>query len=74
MRVPEGFKAATLLFSNDKWAEICSRYLNSKSEMRRVLLSEVYRMLALEDVIVHEQASEGQDHWLEAEDKGGESW
>ena len=52
VRVPAGSEAAKLLSSDDEWAEVCSKYLNSKSELRSVLLSEVYRVLALDDVPV----------------------
>ena len=43
--MPAGYKAAKMMLSDDEWAELCSKYKTSKSELRDVPLSTIYNVL-----------------------------
>ena len=43
--MPAGYKAATMMLSDDEWSELCGKYKTSKSELRDVPLSTIYNVL-----------------------------
>ena len=45
LTMPAGYRAAQMMLSDDEWAEICSKYRTSKSEMREVSLAVIYNVL-----------------------------
>ena len=46
---PIGFDASKMLLSDDEWRTLCSKYVESQSEIFEVKISTIYRVLVLKD-------------------------